>query len=508
MHGPGIQPKYFRLPPATLLSPFKPYLTAVAQTSTTLYSLAYRSCGLLKRLSHIFINSKQVTVPIMGGDLNAKKSWHVSLLSNQRKVWEQEQAALAERKKTADRLEELRKERQEEELLKLEAAAGGKVPRVDRGLAWMYQGPNDNGNGMSVESSEAFLLGKRRIDSLIKGDDHKKLEKQAGEDSFMALTNANTVRDTASKIRDDPLLAIKKQEQASYEAAMNDPLKRRQLLASMGIADPSEKKKEEKRHKRRHHHRHRHHDDRSDDERRYKRRRSDSQDRSRSPRRYHSDEEDRYRSRRRDSKERERRRHERDQDEHDSRSRRRDYDGRDEHESRSRRRDHEDQDHDKHDSKSRRRDYDEHSDEERRYKRRRSSSRDEKREQGRGDRRNERRDDSYRRPNHNGNYNGRQRNGARPQNGSDDKAADEERARKLAAMQDAASDLDKDRERRLAEIDEREKAAREADDKARREESKYGGGRSFANGFHRKAGDMGLAERIGRGRHGLQRDDD
>lgn len=75
-------------------------------------------------------------------------------------------------------------------------------------------------------------------------------------------------------------------------------------------------------------------------------------------------------------------------------------------------------------------------------------------------------------------------------------------------MQAAASDLDTDRDRRLAALEAQEKAAREADDQARERSSKYGGDRQFVNGLHRKAGNMGLAERIGRGRQGFQRDDD
>lgn len=75
-------------------------------------------------------------------------------------------------------------------------------------------------------------------------------------------------------------------------------------------------------------------------------------------------------------------------------------------------------------------------------------------------------------------------------------------------MQAAASNLDQDREARLTALDHAERAAREADDKARQRSSKVGGDRHFLNGLHRKAGDMDLAERIGRGRQGLQRDED
>jgi len=75
-------------------------------------------------------------------------------------------------------------------------------------------------------------------------------------------------------------------------------------------------------------------------------------------------------------------------------------------------------------------------------------------------------------------------------------------------MQQDASSLDLDREKRLAALAEKEKADREAEDKARAKSSKYGDKGDFINGLHRKAGHMGLAERIGRGRQGLQKEDD
>ncbi|KAL8945425.1 MAG: hypothetical protein Q9211_000028, partial [Gyalolechia sp. 1 TL-2023] len=104
-----------------------------------------------------------------------------------------------------------------------------RLNRVD----WMYSGPSA-GQAGTTEEMEGYLLGKRRVDGLLKGTETKHLEKAAAEDSFIALQKANTVRDTASKIREDPMLAIKKQEQAAYEALMNDPVKRRLLLKAAG----------------------------------------------------------------------------------------------------------------------------------------------------------------------------------------------------------------------------------------------------------------------------------
>ncbi|KAK7455685.1 hypothetical protein CaCOL14_012759 [Colletotrichum acutatum] len=429
----------------------------------------------------------------MGGDLNLKKSFHPSLIKNQAKVWEEERKALDERKKTQQRINELKEEREREELQKkLEAA--GHTKRVDR-VEFLYSGPTDGQTG-TTEERESYLLGKRRIDNLLKGTEHKNLEKQAGQESFMALQTANTARDTAAKVREDPLLAIKRQEQAAYEAMMNDPIKRRQLLASMGMADDKSKKGKEERHKRRHH---RHRNDDDDRERHRKRRRSYS--RSRSPRRRRDDHDEAERSeRRRRRSDSEDRHHQRRRTSRSRSPRRRDSGEKNDYDRRDRR--------DRRDDRERRR-RDSGSEDERPVRPRERSPRSHDR---RGDRDGEASVSRGRRNNDN-HRQGPDRRPAARTNGSscgkevEDKGAEEERARKLAAMQAAASDLDTDRERRLAALEERESAARQADDQARERSSKFGD-RQFVNGLHRKAGNMSLGERMGRSRQGLQRDDD
>lgn len=387
-----------------------------------------------------------------GGDLNLKKSFHPGLRRNQQAVYDEEQKALAERKRTQQRINEIKEERAKEELQRQLEAAGGKK-RVDR-VDWMYQGPTD-GQAGTTEETEAYLLGKRRIDNLIKGTDNKKLEKAAGQESFIALQNANSARDTAAKIRDDPLLAIKRQEQAAYEAMMNDPIRRRQLLSSMGIDDGKKRDKDgDRRGDDKHGRKHRRHRSRDRDDDRHTRRRRRSNSRSRSPRR----------------------RHHRD-DDSDSGDRRHNY-------------------------KERRRDYSEDRDHASSRRREGSQERDTK----------ERRHDSYRhrdgsrdrRPRHS-DANGR---GEHPRKRSpvyprsqreerdgprEDDRKEDEQARKLAAMQSAASELDQDREKRLAALEDRERLAREADDKAR----ERGGDRGFVNGLHRKA--MNIDNRSRRG---------
>lgn len=385
----------------------------------------------------------------MGGDLNLKKSWHPSLMSNQKKVWEEEKRALEERKKIEQIRNEREAERQIQELQDLQEAAGGKkrLARVD----WMYQGPSDGQTG-TTEETEAFLLGKRRVDTLLQSKENEALSKSSNQDAFMAVQNANTAKDTASKIRDDPLLAIKKQEQAAYEAMMSDPVKRRMLLKAAGQDEEPERERK----RRKHHHSSRHRDrDRDRDTDRRSRHRSSRHDdddryerssyrrrRSRGPSYSKSPSPDRGALRRSPPR----------------RQRSASSDSRDR--SRSPYRDHS---HDRRVRKAR----SWHSTRKRSPSRSRSPS----------------------------------RRGSSP-------VQDDSRAGRLAAMQQDATVLDAQRQERLRQIAEREKQASDRDEKVRAHNAKYGGGRAdFINGYRKRAGDLSLSERMGRQRHGRSEDD-
>jgi len=66
-------------------------------------------------------------------------------------------------------------------------------------------------------------------------------------------------------------------------------------------------------------------------------------------------------------------------------------------------------------------------------------------------------------------------------------------------MQHDAAELDNQRERRLAEIESRDKAAAEQDDSARARNAKYGGRADFVNNIHKSNfNSMSLADRMGR----------
>ena len=331
-----------------------------------------------------------------------------------------------------------------------EAAGGAKrLNRVD----WMYSGPS-SGQAGTTEEMEGYLLGKRRIDGLVKGTENKKLEKATSEESFMALQHANTVKDTASKIREDPMLAIKRQEQAAYEAMMNDPVRRRLLLKAAG-KDVEAKEKDRK------HRKHRHHSNRGEGKDRRPEDHNET-DRSRKRRRIHDD---RYS---RDSRPHDRRRS-LSSSPSSSRS----------------------------PSPYRRRSPSPY------YRSRKSSV----------VMRRSRSPDEYRNNHHRLNkskslsslsfrHSLDSRHKSPPQQGVNDRAA------KLAAMQQAASELDIDREKRIAAMAEREKRNREVDETARARSAKYGGAGDFVSGMNRKAGEMDLGERMRRGRGGYQRERD
>jgi len=327
----------------------------------------------------------------------------------------------------------------------MQEAAGGKVraSRVD----WMYSGPSSGQMGTS-EEMEGYLLGKRRIDGLLKrGEETDKLKKDSNQDSFMALQNANTQRDTAAKVRDDPLLAIKKQEQAAYEAMMNDPNKRRALLKAAG-GDGEDKERKSRDTELRHRHRsHRHRRDDDDGGHRSKRRR------------YSDDEDDRQNRDRRPAK---------DDRRHSSyhHSRRSPSYSRSRSRSPPRRRSDEDRT---------------HRSSHRRYSDARSRSRSPYRKSSDRQQRDRSRSPAPRAPSRR--YDDRpskprntyKRASPPPRPAIDTAALEAERAAKLAAMQSNASSVDTERKQRLEEIKAREEEERAREDAIRSDKGKFVG---------------------------------
>ncbi|KAH7080235.1 Pre-mRNA splicing factor-domain-containing protein [Paraphoma chrysanthemicola] len=237
----------------------------------------------------------------MGGDLNLKKSWHPHLRKNQERVWKEEKSALEERKQ----IEKLRKEREEErqieELQKLQEASGGKL--ITKRVDWMYAGPSGDGAAVT-EEREGYLLGKRRIDNLLKSDTQDLQKGAAVGIDAVGNANANTARDTHKKVLEDPLLMIQKQKMEMQLKAMKDAQKQAKYEEKRSKEKERDRKHKHRRDRSRDRSREREHKHRSGSRDRDYRRRSRSRDREH--RRRSGSQERSYRHRSREERSRDR----------------------------------------------------------------------------------------------------------------------------------------------------------------------------------------------------------
>lgn len=129
----------------------------------------------------------------------------------------------------------------------------------------MYATPA-SGSGPNSNDLNDYLLGKKRVDKILIGDENQSVsvllifyhrdfspssyQLGASHKNFIATQHANTIRDTAAKVREDPLFLIKQQEQAALQALRENPLRFKELQERNGLAPKSEKVK---RHKKRKH---------------------------------------------------------------------------------------------------------------------------------------------------------------------------------------------------------------------------------------------------------------
>lgn len=385
----------------------------------------------------------------------------------------------------------------------------------------MYQAPS-SATGHYSEEMEGYLLGKRRIDGiLLKNDtDNQKLEKGADVVGANAAAgpSVGSARDTMTKVLNDPLLEVKKREQAALEAAMMEAARRREREARRkGDSGRDRDRDRDRRHRDHDSKRQRYSDEREDD-RRHRPHRSERRRRSRSPaspersHRRHRSERDREADHDRDRREDRRRGGDRDHldDDRDRQSYRDDRD-RDRDHSYDGERDHRDY-REKKDSHSSHRDRDSGTrrnrdrDADRERSLRRTSPRrispstqqaQSRTDRGNGDRRDYPRRDYI---NRNDLYN-RNRGpppGAAP-GGPDPKDQEEERLRKLAEMQSNATELEAERRQRIEEITAKEQEEKEADDKLRSDRGQ------FMSKVHERVQEDSLDERIRRSRGGLSK---
>lgn len=425
-----------------------------------------------------------------------KKSWHPVLLVNQERVWKAEKVANEEKKMLAQLRKEREEERQLEELHRLQEASTGKK-RVEK-LDWMYAAPSTEGGALGgarigERDMEEYLLGKKRVDEVL-GQGDKNIGAASRE--FIALQNANTARDTAAKIREDPLLAIKKQEQAALAALMNRPDIRKQLRAAKKAKETKGREGESK-------------------EERKARKRAEKEERRKSKHRYHdsrSPPSDYY-------------------DDRDHRRHRDSYDSQDR-ENRRTYRDRSDRSRTRSESPKREKKEKDYSNRDRDYRRRNDTTRgsfDESPRKGGGNRWGSHGPDGYRRSDHRDDgFRERQRGDrippprhlsynhstpdVRPSSPPSSSAApvnrntstlEDQRAARLAAMSASADELYSSRSKSLAARAEEERREQEKDEKMRQ---KYGKEQASANFFSQQS-QLGLGEALQRrGGKGLLKD--
>lgn len=157
-------------------------------------------------------------------------------MRNMEKTWLAEQAAEKEKQK----LEQLRKEKQQERALEdlqdLQNQTSKLVSpykyivlilfyrKKKEQLDWMYSGTSTSASNVQEE----YLLGKRKIhfqDAPMNSS--KNSEMLSSNTSIWKASSAVSDRDLESKAREDPLMMIKKREMEVIKRAVNNPLRPR-----------------------------------------------------------------------------------------------------------------------------------------------------------------------------------------------------------------------------------------------------------------------------------------
>jgi hypothetical protein len=180
-----------------------------------------------------------------GGDLNMKKSWHPLTMQNLERVWKAEQRHEAEQKRIAELQQEIKEERVKEEMRQMAVDSGISRPRDER-VDWLYRGPG-------AVNTEDYLLGKRidkSIDPTLIAEEREKESLANGPGALFSITDAvNTAADLELKIREDPLLLMRKKEEEAKKRILNNPVKMKQLKELLDKDKSKKKKKDKKSHR-------------------------------------------------------------------------------------------------------------------------------------------------------------------------------------------------------------------------------------------------------------------
>jgi hypothetical protein len=133
----------------------------------------------------------------------SKKSWHTKNLSNQKRVWEEEQKQAVEAQQTKELAKQIQQEREQEEL---ERITGKKSTMLDRGIDWMYhQGGGGKGGELAQQDAEKkaeeYLLGKEYVGGgTVQGDFDLEDPKQGIHQVLSATATITTTSTNAAPV--------------------------------------------------------------------------------------------------------------------------------------------------------------------------------------------------------------------------------------------------------------------------------------------------------------------
>lgn len=189
----------------------------------------------------------------MGLSFLNKKIWHPGSFANIEKVWIAEQKHKELERKAIEKAKKIKEEKAIEELKKIQVA-NGLIPasHLNR-LDFMYQGPESSS---SIITPEEFLLGKSLNDD---SNVNKKHFTPIFQESY-----SNPQNEIFTKIHEDPMYLIKKEEMKQRKEIEENPYKVKMLLKDLEMREKSKSKHKEKndKHKsksREHKHKHKHH---------------------------------------------------------------------------------------------------------------------------------------------------------------------------------------------------------------------------------------------------------
>ena len=192
----------------------------------------------------------------MGLSFLNKKIWHPGSFANIEKVWIAEQKHKELERKAIEKAKKVKEEKAIEELKKIQVA-NGLIPasHLNR-LDFMYQGPESSS---SIITPEEFLLGKSLNDD---NNANKKHFTPIFQESY-----SNPQNEIFTKIHEDPMYLIKKEEMKQRKEIEENPYKVKMLLKDLEMREKSKRKHKEKKDKhksksreQKHKHRHHHHD--------------------------------------------------------------------------------------------------------------------------------------------------------------------------------------------------------------------------------------------------------